>query len=201
MQNDIFKLIIKSSLTPVAILNFEVNKVFEGLQFEFKNDVFSKKFTKTDNLKINTECVTILKNKIENKNDFNLELLVLINNQAHLFTAYYYITFPNYLILVDEIESNKNRFIESKFKPLYEIMTEGVALHKIVFDNDNKAINYIILDVNPAYETHTGLKAKNLLNKLVTEAYNTETVPYLEIYSKVALNGQPETFEIFFDKL
>ena len=54
---------------------------------------------------------------------------------------------------------------EHKFRTLFENLTEGVALHEMIYDENGKAVDYRILDINPSYEKHTGLlhkKAKGI---------------------------------------
>ena len=48
---------------------------------------------------------------------------------------------------------------------LYSSMSEGLAIHDLVYDDNGKAIDYIIKDVNPAFEKITGLNKKSSLGK------------------------------------
>lgn len=87
---------------------------------------------------------------------------------------------------------------EKKFRTLFEHLAEGVALHELVQDEVGKVLDYRILDVNPAYQLHTGLETASAPGRLGTEIYRTEVPPYLEEFSKVALGGEPYAFETFF---
>lgn len=80
-------------------------------------------------------------------------------------------------------------------------MLEGVALHEVIYNGKGKAINYRILSVNPAFQTHTGLNSEIIRGKLATEAFNTESPPYLDIYVQTAESGQPTSFETYFQPL
>lgn len=106
------------------------------------------------------------------------------------------------------IEGSEHKKVESalhsseeKFSSLYSAMTEGVALHDIVCDETGKAVDYVITDVNPAFEKYTGLKKENSKGKKASELYGTGEAPYLEVYAKVAESGRPASFEIFFPPL
>ena len=59
---------------------------------------------------------------------------------------------------------------EAKYRLMFENMINGVAYHKIVTDMEGKAVDYIFLEVNTAFEELTGLKAKEVIGKKVTEA-------------------------------
>jgi PAS domain S-box-containing protein len=87
---------------------------------------------------------------------------------------------------------------EHKFRTLFENLTEGVALHEMIYDENGKAVDYRILDINPSYEKYTGLlhtKAKGLL---ASALYGTKTPPYFEEFERVARTGEPYTFETYF---
>lgn len=84
---------------------------------------------------------------------------------------------------------------EKKHKTLITEMIQGLAVHEIIQDKNGKVVDYRFLDVNPAFEKLTGLKAKNIIGKTVLEVLpNTENY-WIENYGKVALTGEPMVFE------
>ena len=87
---------------------------------------------------------------------------------------------------------------EEKFSRLYSSMVEGVALHEVVSDGSGKAIDYVMTDVNPAFELITGLSRLDTIGGKASEVYGTGEAPYLDIYSRVATSGKPESFETYF---
>jgi len=78
---------------------------------------------------------------------------------------------------------------EEKYHSLYSKMAEGVYLHEIIYDESGQAVDYRIIDANPASEIHLDIKRENAINKLATELYGTDKAPFLEIYAKVAETG------------
>lgn len=90
--------------------------------------------------------------------------------------------------------------IENRLK-VFDNMLEGVAVHEIVYDSSNNAVDYVIIDVNPAYENITGFKREEVLGKKASAIYNVDIPPYIDIYSKVAITGEPEHFEAYFEPL
>ena len=84
---------------------------------------------------------------------------------------------------------------ENRFHSLFIHMTEGVALHEMVYAEDGKPLDYRIIDVNPAYELHTGIKAEDARGRLATEVYHVATPPFIEQYERVARTGTPYLFE------
>jgi signal transduction histidine kinase/FixJ family two-component response regulator len=90
---------------------------------------------------------------------------------------------------------------ETNFQALFSAMTEGVALHELVYDPHGEATDYRILDINPAYEAHTGLPAHAARGALASRLYGSATPPYLDLYIRVATSGQPTSFETYFPPL
>ncbi|HLN45998.1 MAG TPA: MEDS domain-containing protein [Candidatus Sulfotelmatobacter sp.] len=90
------------------------------------------------------------------------------------------------------------RRTEQKFTDLYNSMTEGVALHDILYDNFNQPVDYVITDVNPSFQKITGLPKEQSVGKRASELYGTGAPPYLEIYTEVASSGKPTSFETYF---
>jgi PAS domain S-box-containing protein len=91
-----------------------------------------------------------------------------------------------------------NSEIEARFSAVYSAMSDGMALHDIIYNSKGKSIDYIITDVNPSFEKITGLSKNNISGKKATEVYSVDEAPYLEIYSEVAISGNSVSFETFF---
>ena len=90
---------------------------------------------------------------------------------------------------------------ETRFRTLFENMTEGMALHEVVYAADGRATDYRILDVNPAFVAHTGLSAVQVVGKLATDAYGAPVAPFLDVYARVAATRQPLEFEPYFEPM
>ena len=54
---------------------------------------------------------------------------------------------------------------EERYRTLFSGMTEGFALHEIICDQDGQPCDYRFLDINPAFESLTGLKRDEVLGK------------------------------------
>jgi len=87
---------------------------------------------------------------------------------------------------------------EAKFRSLFSEMTEGVYLHEIVYNERGEAVNYRIIEANPASEKHLNIKPGYAIGKLATELYGTKDAPFLDIYSSVAETGKSVIFEEYF---
>lgn len=90
---------------------------------------------------------------------------------------------------------------KTKYNSLFSSMNEGVVLHEVVYNKNNVAIDYKIIEANKAFENQTGIKFKSSFNKLASKFYQTTPAPYLDVYAKVAETGEPIDFESYFPPL
>ena len=97
--------------------------------------------------------------------------------------------------------NQKLKISEDKYYSLYSSMNEGVALHEITYNSRYKAEDYVIVDINPAYESILGLKRTDVVGMKASELYGTGSPPYMEIYVNVAEKGEPTEFETFFEPM
>lgn len=93
------------------------------------------------------------------------------------------------------------KYSEEKYHSLYTSMNEGVGIHEVVYDEEGRVVDYIILDVNPSFERIIGLPKTEVAGKKATEVYSTIEAPFLDIYSQVAIAGEPAVFETVFSPL
>ncbi|NQT63013.1 MAG: PAS domain-containing sensor histidine kinase [Candidatus Marinimicrobia bacterium] len=87
---------------------------------------------------------------------------------------------------------------EEKLSTLFGAMTEMVVLHELVFNEEEEAVNYRITDCNHAFTKVTGIKRENAIGKLATEVYKTESAPYLDEFSKVAITREPYEYTSYY---
>lgn len=98
-----------------------------------------------------------------------------------------------------QIEKEELKASEAKFRSLFVRMSEGFALHEVVYDAQRNPVNYRIVDLNPAFEKQVGIRSEKVKGKLATEAYRVPTAPYLDVYGQVAATGEPQYFQAFFE--
>jgi PAS domain S-box-containing protein len=106
-------------------------------------------------------------------------------------------------IVIDITERRKTedalRASEEKYRTLFENMLEGFAYCRMIYDELQRPVDFIYLNVNRSFDRIIGVKT--VIGKLVTEVFPgiREAYPQLfEIYGKVALTGQPEFFDLDF---
>ncbi len=100
----------------------------------------------------------------------------------------------------DELQAQADALRESeeRFHSLYTSMAEGLALHELSYDEYGRAIDYILLDINPTYEAITNLSREQVVGRKASDVYGVWPAPYLDVYAPVALSGKPTSFETYF---
>ncbi|HXD11726.1 MAG TPA: PAS domain S-box protein, partial [Anaerolineales bacterium] len=86
---------------------------------------------------------------------------------------------------------------EKKYRQLFENMTSGFAVHKMIYDDRGKPIDYRYLEVNPAFEKLTGVPVEALLGKTVKEILPDTEEYWIEKFGHVALTGEPLEYTNF----
>ncbi|MDR3414615.1 MAG: EAL domain-containing protein [Nevskia sp.] len=93
------------------------------------------------------------------------------------------------------IERDKLGDSESRLRQLFENMTTGLALHEVICDANGMVVDYRFLSANPAYESLTGLKAAKIVGRTVREVLPGTEQYWIDEFGKVALSGEPSTYE------
>jgi PAS domain S-box-containing protein len=90
---------------------------------------------------------------------------------------------------------------EAKLSALFSSMSEMVVLHELVFDKDNKPIDYFITDCNETFAKEMRLSKEAIIGKHATELYGTNKPPYFDEYCRVATTGVSDAFEVYFEPI
>jgi PAS domain S-box-containing protein len=84
---------------------------------------------------------------------------------------------------------------EERYRSLFESMSEGFAIHEIIYDESGKPCDYRFLDINPAFERLTGLQREVVLGKTYRQVLPAEGDSWVNTYGHVVLTGIPAEFE------
>ena len=81
----------------------------------------------------------------------------------------------------------------NKYKVLVNSLDQGFGVLEMIYDLDKKPVDYLFVEVNPAFEDHTGLLAP--LGKTMKEFYQRHESHWFETFGKVAVTGEAVRFE------
>ena len=87
------------------------------------------------------------------------------------------------------------RASEARYRNLFTTMNEGFALHELICDDAGQPCDYRFLEVNPAFEQATGLRAADVVGRTLREVLPDSEPLWLQRYGRVVLSGQPDHFE------
>jgi len=79
---------------------------------------------------------------------------------------------------------------ERRYRLLFSETGVGIALLEVIYDENGRPCDHRYLEVNPAFETHTGLPRDRVLGKTMLEVLPGIEPFWIEAYGKVASTGE-----------
>ena len=101
------------------------------------------------------------------------------------------------LILTEEVTARQQaeqalRQSEEQYRTLFSTLLEGFCIIEVLFDADDRPVDYRFLVINPAFEGLTGLQHAE--GKRMRQLAPEHEAHWFEVYGKVALTGEPVRF-------
>lgn len=82
---------------------------------------------------------------------------------------------------------------EAKYRSLFNSMDEGFCILQMIFDEQDRPVDYRYIETNPVFERQSGLV--NALGKTIRQLVPNIEPFWFDIYGQVALTGDPMRFE------
>ncbi len=92
-----------------------------------------------------------------------------------------------------ELAEKAARASEEQYRRLFNSMEEGFCTIEVLFDQNKKPADYRFLEINDAFEKHTGLV--NAKGKRMRELAPDHEQHWFDIYGNIALTGISQRFE------
>lgn len=93
------------------------------------------------------------------------------------------------------LKEESARRATDKYLKLFNSIDEGFGIIEMIYDNKGKAVDYRILEINPAIESLFGHKAEDVVGKRYREISSVIDEEMIGNFEKVALTGEPLRFE------
>lgn len=85
------------------------------------------------------------------------------------------------------------RSLQHTYRALFDSIDEAFCVIKMVFDEHGVAVDYLVLETNPAFVTHTGLV--DAVGKYMRDLAPEHETFWYRTYGRIALSGRSERFE------
>jgi PAS domain S-box-containing protein len=82
---------------------------------------------------------------------------------------------------------------EQNYRMLFEAIDEGFCTIEVLFDQNEKPVDYRFLQISPSFERQTGIK--NAAGRRMREIAPQHEEHWFEIYGRIALTGEAMRFE------
>ena len=86
---------------------------------------------------------------------------------------------------------------EQRYRLLFSQMLVGFVLFEVVYDENGSPIDHRYLEMNSAFERHTGLARDQVMGKTIREILPGIEPFWIETYGKVATTGESTHFEAY----
>ena len=83
---------------------------------------------------------------------------------------------------------------EQNYRMLFESIDEGFCTIEVLFDQNEKPVDYRFLQIIPSFGRQTGIR--NAAGKRMREIAPQHEEHWFEIYGRIALTGEPMRFEM-----
>jgi signal transduction histidine kinase len=80
-----------------------------------------------------------------------------------------------------------------KYLTLFNSIDQGFCTIEVLFDSTNKPVDYLFLEVNPAFEAETGLR--NATGRTIRELVPNAEEKWFQIFGEVAMTGVSRHFD------
>ncbi len=100
-------------------------------------------------------------------------------------------------------QADRNAFAgkRRKMAPVVREHDHRLCLARGDCDEQGRVVDYRFLEINPAYERLTGLKAGDMIGHTVLDRLPGTEPYWIEVFGNVALSGEPTTYENFSSEL
>ena len=82
---------------------------------------------------------------------------------------------------------------EQNYRTLFESIDEGFCTIEVLFDQNERPVDYRFLQISPSFERQTGIKSA--AGRRMREIAPQHEEHWFEIYGRIALTGEPMRFE------
>jgi PAS domain S-box-containing protein len=89
---------------------------------------------------------------------------------------------------------------EEKYRRLFANMREAVAVDRVIYDENGRVADWVVTDLNPAYEKVFGINRQTAIGQRASALYSSflDLEPLLQTVTRVIETGRSEQLEYFY---
>jgi PAS domain S-box-containing protein len=99
-----------------------------------------------------------------------------------------------------ETRDGEWRTTEESYQRLFESLSDGAALLEVVFDAGGTPVDYVFLDINPAYEELVGKPRADRIGQPLSKFLGPQS-PAFDLLAKVARSGEAARAEMYLEEV
>ena len=85
------------------------------------------------------------------------------------------------------------RSSEARYRQLFSSIDEGFCIIEMIFDEQERPVDYRFLEINPSFESQTGLR--DAVGKRMREIAPLHEEHWFEVYGRIAMTGEAARFQ------
>ncbi|RPJ40267.1 MAG: GAF domain-containing protein, partial [Chloroflexi bacterium] len=90
---------------------------------------------------------------------------------------------------------------EQKYRLLFETMVEGISIDRAIFDSHGQVVDWIVMDVNPAYERILQISRDEVTGQRASQIYQPRGIPLLlSEFGEALKTGRPVSAHLRLDR-
>jgi PAS domain S-box-containing protein len=86
---------------------------------------------------------------------------------------------------------------ETNYRQIFRSMREGFAIAEMIFDEEGRPVDYVILEIDRVYERQSGLSPEQVVGRRVIEFLPTVERRWFDRFGGVASTGEPARFAYY----
>ena len=86
---------------------------------------------------------------------------------------------------------------EERYRLLFDNLSQGFAVHEMIYDDAGRPLDYRFLEINPAFESLTGLERERTVGRTAREVLPGLEQHWIDRYGEVTRTGTPAQFQSF----
>jgi PAS domain S-box-containing protein len=96
-------------------------------------------------------------------------------------------------VSTESSSTSRTQASDLHYREIFDKIDSGFCVVQVLFDDTQRAVDYVFLEVNPAFERETGMR--DVIGRRMRDLSPTHEEHWFRVYGEVALSGRSAKFE------